>query len=128
MTTQSTGSSTSGIPEIIVRTKPCELIQSNGEPEWAPIQGTQLLYMTNTDDNIFMTIEKNQYYVLISGRWYRSLALTGPWLYIDSDKLPPDFSKIPVGSEKDIVLASIAGTDAAKDAVMDAPDPPDICR
>jgi hypothetical protein len=122
LTKPSTGSTT-GIPEIIVRTKQCELIQSNGEPQWAAIQGTQLLYMTNTDDNIFMTIEQNQYYVLLSGRWYRSLALTGPWLYIDSDKLPPDFARIPVGSEKDVVLASIAGTDAAKDAVMDAQIP-----
>jgi hypothetical protein len=119
---QSTGNLT-GIPEIIVRTRPCELIQSNGEPQWAPIQGTQLLYLTNTDDNIFMTIEQNQFYMLISGRWYWSYALTGPWSYIDSDKLPPDFTRIPVGSVKDIVLASVAGTDAAKDAVMDAQIP-----
>jgi hypothetical protein len=112
-----------GIPEIIVRTKPAELIQSDGEPSYAPIQGTQLLYMTNTDDNIFMTIDQNQYFILISGRWYRSLALMGPWTYIDSDKLPPDFARIPVGSEKDIVLASIAGTDPAKDAIMDAQIP-----
>jgi hypothetical protein len=122
VTTQSTGSTT-GIPEIIVRTKPCELIQSDGQPQWAPIQGTQLLYMTNTDDNIFMTIEQNQYFILISGRWYWSYALTGPWSYIGSDKLPPDFARIPVGSAKDIVLANIAGTDAAKDAVMDAQIP-----
>ena len=119
---QSAGSVT-GFPEIIVRIKPCELLQSNGEPQWAPIQGTQLLYMSNTDDNIFMTIEQNQYYILLSGRWYWSNTITGPWSYIDSDKLPPDFARIPVGSEKDVVLASIAGTDAAKDAVMDAQIP-----
>jgi hypothetical protein len=119
---QSAGGPT-GIPEIFVRTKPCELIQSNGEPQWAPIKGTQLLYMTNTDDNIFMTIEQNQYYILLSGRWYWSYAITGPWTFINSDNLPPDFARIPVGSEKDIVLASVAGTDAAKDAVMDAQIP-----
>ncbi|MDD4602492.1 MAG: hypothetical protein PHF97_01635, partial [Bacteroidales bacterium] len=116
-------SATSAAPNIIVRTKPAELIQSKGEPAYAPIQGTQLLYMTNTNDNIFMTLDKNQYFILISGRWYQSTTLTGPWYFIDSDKLPPDFAKIPEGSEKDIVLASISGTNAAKDAVMDAQIP-----
>jgi hypothetical protein len=114
---------TTGPPSIVVRTKPAELVQSNGEPKYAPIQGTQILYITNSDDNIFMTIDRNQYYVLVSGRWYRSPAMTGPWSYIDSDKLPSDFAKIPEGSDKDIVLASIAGTEAAKDAVMDAQIP-----
>ncbi|MEI7663309.1 MAG: hypothetical protein WCK34_13965, partial [Bacteroidota bacterium] len=113
----------SGIPRIVVSTRPAELIQSQGEPRFAPIQGTQLLYMTNTDDNIFMTINDNQYYVLISGRWYSSPALDGSWSYIDADNLPEDFARIPEGSEKDIVLASVAGTDAARDAVMDAQIP-----
>lgn len=108
---------------IIVRTKPAELIQSDGEPKYEPIQGTQLLYMTNTEDNIFMTIDKNAYYVLLSGRWYSASTLNGPWKYIESDQLPADFAKIPEGSKKDIVLASVAGTDAAKDAVLDAQIP-----
>ena len=111
------------IPAIIVRTKPAELIQSDGDPLFAPIQGTQLLYMTNTDDNIFLTIDKNLYYVLLSGRWYRSLALSGSWQYVDPNNLPPDFARIPEGSEKDVVLASVAGTPAAKDAIMDAQIP-----
>ncbi len=37
--------------------------------------------------------------------------------------LPADFSKIPEGSPKDNVLASVAGTDAAREAVMDAQIP-----
>lgn len=118
-----TADPSTGIPKLVVATKPTELIQSQGEPNYAPIEGTQLLYMTNTDDNIFMTTDKNQYYILVSGRWYRSPALTGPWTFVESDNLPPDFAKIPEGSDKDIVLASIAGTDAAKEAVMDAQIP-----
>lgn len=110
-------------PVIIVRTKPAELLQSEGEPAWAPIQGTGLLYMTNTEDNIFMTTDKNAYYVLLSGRWYRSAAMSGPWAFVESENLPADFAKIPEGSEKDIVLASVAGTNAAKEAVMDAQIP-----
>jgi len=61
--------------------------------------------------------------VLISGRWYVSKAMAGPWAFTAADKLPPDFAKIPEGSEKDIVLASVAGTDAAKEALMDAQIP-----
>ena len=117
------GTKAPGVPAIVVRTRPSELIQSKGDPQYAPIQGTQLLYMTNTNDNIFMTIDKNQYYILISGRWYSSSVLTGPWAFIDAENLPPDFAKIPEGSEKDIVLASVPGTEAAKDAVMDAQIP-----
>jgi hypothetical protein len=110
-------------PVIVVRTTPAELIQSKGEASYAPIQGTQLLYMTNTEDHIFMTIDKNLFYVLLSGRWYSSPALSGPWKFIEADKLPADFAKIPEGSPKDIVLASVAGTEAAKEAVMDAQIP-----
>ena len=110
-------------PQIIVRTSPAELVQSNGEPDFAPIQGTQLLYMNNSENNIFMYIDKQMYYLLISGRWYISAAIAGPWTFIPSDKLPDDFAKIPEGSEKDQVLASVAGTDAAKEAVLDAQIP-----
>lgn len=106
--------------EIVVRIKPAELIISYGDPEFTPIKGTQLLYMKNTENNLFMTIDKNQYYVLLSGRWYRTDALAGPWNFIEPNKLPVDFAKIPKGSAKDVVLASVAGTDAAKTAILDA--------
>ena len=110
-------------PQILVRTAPAELIQSNGEPDFATIQGTQLLYMTNSENNIFMVIDKQMYYILISGRWYNSASMTGPWAFVPADKLPEDFAKIPEGSDKDQVLASVAGTDAAKEAVLDAQIP-----
>ena len=117
------GTKPAKIPKIIVRTTPAELVQSRGEPEYALIEGTGLLYMNNTKDYVFMTVDDNLYYILISGRWYRSSSLSGPWTFVESDKLPPDFAKIPEGSEKDIVLASVAGTQAAKEAVMDAQIP-----
>jgi hypothetical protein len=108
---------------IIISTEPAELIQSDGEGVFATIQGTGLLYMKNSEDEIFMEIAQQKYYVLLSGRWYIAPAMKGPWDYISSDKLPADFKKIPEGSEKDNVLSSVAGTDAAKEAVMDAQIP-----
>lgn len=108
---------------IIISTEPAELIQSRGESDFASIQGTSLLYLANSDDEIFMDINQQKYFVLLSGRWYEAPALKGPWNFIASDKLPADFQKIPEGSAKDNVLSSVAGTEAAKDAVMDAQIP-----
>jgi hypothetical protein len=116
-------SAAKSFPEIIVSTEPAELIQSNGEADFSPIQGTSLLYMTNTNNDLFMNIPDQQYYVLLSGRWYKSASLKGPWTYVASDQLPADFAKIPVNSAKDDVLSSVAGTDQAQDAMMDAQIP-----
>lgn len=110
-------------PALVVSIKPAELIQSKGEANFKSVSGTQLLYLSNSDDHIFMEVGSNNYYVLLSGRWYKAAALKGPWTYVASDKLPEDFKKIPEGSEVDAVLASVAGTEAAKEAAMDAQIP-----
>ena len=111
-------------PNIIVRTKPAELIQTKGAADLKPIQGTELLYVTNTEDDIFMHIGTQQYFLLASGRWYTSKSIDqGPWTYAPGEGLPADFAKIPEGSEKDNVLASVPGTQAAKEAVLDAQIP-----
>lgn len=112
------------IYNIIVSTVPTELVQSEGEPNFSPIEETTLLYVKNSANDIFMDLNSQQYFILISGRWYRSKNLTSDnWQYIPADKLPADFARIPEGSAKDNVLASVAGTDAAKEAVMDAQIP-----
>ncbi len=111
------------ISNIVVSTEPAELLQSNGEPEFVPIQPTNLLFIKNSENDIFMDVSGQQYYVLLSGRWYRSSSLRGKWQYIDADRLPADFAKIPEGSPKDNVLVSVAGTIAANDAVKNAQVP-----
>jgi len=115
--------STNVIPKIIVSTTPAELLQSNGEPQYSPIEGTGLLYMTNTNNSIFRSTNKTILYVLISGRWYTAASLSGPWTYLPPENLPPDFAHIPEGSPADVVLASVPGTPAAREAVMDAQIP-----
>lgn len=111
------------IPMIMVCTAPTELIQSNGTAEFSPVQNTSLRYVSNSEDDIFINMADQYYYILLSGRWYASQSLTGDWTHIAGEKLPPDFKKIPEGSQKDIVLASIPGTNAAKEAVADAQVP-----
>lgn len=110
-------------PAILVSTVPAELIQSKGEANYANISNTNLLYISNSENDIFKNMDNQNFYVLLSGRWYSALKLEGPWTYIASDKLPADFAKIPEGSEKDNVLASVAGTPASQDAIRDAQVP-----
>ncbi len=109
--------------EIIVSTEPSELIQTEGEATYKNIEGTYLLYADNTLDEIFKDINTQKTYTLIAGRWYSAPKLEGPWTYVPGDKLPTDFAKIPQGSEKDGVLASVPGTEEANEAVMDAQIP-----
>jgi hypothetical protein len=110
-------------PEVIVRTVPAELIQTDGDPLFTPIKGTSLMYVSNTDANVFLNSEDHDYYVLLSGRWYSASSLEGPWAWVSPDMLPPDFARIPVGSAKDNVLASVPGTKEAKEAAIEAQIP-----
>jgi hypothetical protein len=111
------------IYNIVVTTEPAELIQSKGEANFSAVDGTGLLYVSNSENDIFMDINSQQYYVLLSGRWYKSKTLSGKWEYVAADQLPADFTKIPKGSPKDNVLASVAGTQEANDAVAEAQVP-----
>jgi len=122
-TTNDIVSKTGKVPEIIVTTEPTELIATDGPIQFAPIQGTGLLYASNTPSRVFLEIDSQQYFILISGRWYSAKKLTDPWIFISSEKLPGDFKKIPPGSERDDVLANVAGTVPAKEAVFDAQIP-----
>lgn len=107
------------IPQIIVSTEPAELIQSDGEPTYVPISGTDLLYVSNTEDDVFMHIGSQRYLALLSGRWFASASLDGKWSYVPSDKLPAAFAKIPPDSVKAEVLAHVAGTLQARESVLD---------
>ena len=111
-------------PRIIVATEPTELVVSDGQPKFAAVQGTELLYMSNTPSEVFMEVRGQLYYVLLAGRWYESRSLEkGPWTYVPSENLPEDFKRIPPGSSKGHILAFVAGTAEAEEAVLDAQIP-----
>jgi len=111
------------LPNVIVATEPTELIAIDGKPEYNPIKGTDLLFVANTESDVFMDVASQKYFILLSGRWYESKSLTGPWTFIPSDQLPESFVKIPEDSENANVLPFIAGTDQAEEAVLDAQIP-----
>jgi hypothetical protein len=108
------------MPEVIVSTVPTELLAADGDPQYTPIKGTDLLYMSNTASTIFMDTATQEYYALISGRWFKTKSLAeGPWSYVASNQLPKDFAKIPENSAKGFVLVNVADTIQAKEAVLD---------
>jgi hypothetical protein len=104
------------LPMIYTSFTPAELLQSQGEPQFAPVEGTQLLYVTNSENDIFVDTTSQQRYVLISGRWFRSDSMYGSWAF--ADQLPADFARIPVTHAKASVLASVPGTPQAKEALI----------
>jgi hypothetical protein len=105
-------------PQLVVATKPTELLWSNGEPQLSPIPGTQLLYVQNSRSDIFMTLGAQQYYVLLSGRWFTAKALTGPWAFVEGKALPADFAKIPADHPMADVMISVPGTPQAREAAI----------
>ena len=105
--------------EIVTATEPSELLWTDGAEQMAPLNNTNLLYVTNTDCDIFLSIDSQQIFVLVSGRWFTAPHKAGPWAYVAPDKLPADFSRIEPQSPKGEVLAHIANTQEAKDAVAD---------
>ncbi len=104
-------------PQVFFSSQPAEVLSFTGEPVYAPITGTRLVYAKNTDSDLFVQSDQQQYYYLVSGRWFRANSLDGPWTYTGGD-LPADFLKIPENHPKARVLASVPGTQEAADAVL----------
>src|SRR4029077_8497506 len=104
------------IPVVFVVFGPAELIETKGEPKYNLIPGTGLEYVINTSGNIFRY--SAEYYILISGRWFKGATLDGPWTFVNATDMPPDFAKIPKDNPKVAVLASVPGTPQAKEALI----------
>ncbi|ARP84536.1 carbohydrate-binding family V/XII [Bordetella genomosp. 8] len=111
------------VPQVLVETQPAELVITSGAPEFAPVQGTGLLSMTNADHAVFMYPTSNRYYILVSGRWFSAARLDGPWSYVPGKQLPKDFARIDPHDPSAGVLASVPGTPQARESVIAATIP-----
>ena len=106
------------IPTIYVSLGPAALVHLNGQPQFAPIANTTLLEVSNTSDDVFLNTGDQNYYVRLTGRWFKSPSLDGPWTFAAADALPPAFAQIPPQHPKADVLASVAGTVPAREALI----------
>lgn len=110
-------------PAILVATEPTELIVTDGPPELEPIAGGELLVYSNTEDDVIVEIASQQTFVLLSGRWFTSRSLDGPWELVRSDQLPKSFADIDPDSDQGYLLTWVAGTEMAEEAILDASIP-----
>jgi hypothetical protein len=114
--------SAAALPTVFVSTTPAELILLRGEPQYQPVTGTRLVWVRNTESDIFRLGANGPIYYLVAGRWFTSPSFTGPWMFA-TPSLPADFAKIPLEHERSRVLASVPGTPQAAEAVLMAQVP-----
>jgi hypothetical protein len=102
---------------VFVATEPSELIETDGEPEFGLVSGTKLMYVSNTDSDLFFDNEDKKFYFLTAGRWFRAENLQGPWDAASAD-MPEEFLKIPADHNRSDVLSAVPGSTDAEAAVL----------
>lgn len=101
---------------------PAEIIVTEGAPKLIDVPSTSLQYVDNTDAALFRDSSDGRFYFLVSGRWFLSASLQGPWKFA-TDKLPADFALIPAEGPRGFVLVSVPGTEQAQEALIQAEIP-----
>jgi hypothetical protein len=109
--------SASAVPTVFESFEPAELVLIKGEPKYVPVKGTSLLWVSNTESDLFRMGSDGAYYFLVAGRWFSAPNLGGPWTFA-TPSLPDDFKRIPIDHPRSRVLASVPGTDQATEAVL----------
>jgi hypothetical protein len=106
------------VPIVYVTEDPAELILIDGKPELGMVPTTQLVWVMNTDSDLFYHQGDEHYYYLVAGRWFRTRELDLPdWSFASID-LPEDFKAIPESHPRGDVLASVPGTPQAEEAIL----------
>jgi hypothetical protein len=83
-------SALSSTPAIHVSMTPAALIVTEGQPVFAPVEGSSLLYIKNATGRVLKEPTDQELYVLVSGEWYRAWTLSGPWQHVPAEDLPAD--------------------------------------
>ena len=109
--------SASEVPTVFVSTKPAEIILLKGEPKYEEVPDTDLLWVSNTESDVFRMGKTGLVYFLVAGRWFSAADFTGPWTFA-SLALPEDFKKIPLEHDRSRVLAAVPGTAQAAESVL----------
>ena len=105
------------LPSVYVTTDPSEMILIEGQPKYVPVPGTQLLWVSNTESDLFRLGKDGPFFYLVTGRWFKAPAISGPWTFA-TPELPEDFKHISLEHPRSRVLASVPGTQQAAEAVL----------
>lgn len=109
-------------PKVFLTMGPAELVLTEGPPEMEAIEGTSLLYVKNSPNDLFLDKENDAFYVLFGGRWFTTSSLEEQWTSA-AGELPSEFAKIPPDSPRGSVLVAVPGTPEAKEAALQAEVP-----
>ena len=104
-------------PAVFVSTTPAEMILVSGPPAYTGVANTKLLWVSNTESDVFRLGSTGPVYYLVAGRWFSADSFNGPWTFATTN-LPPDFKDIPLEHPRSRVLASVPGTEQAAEAVL----------
>ena len=107
----------SQVPKVFVSTTPAEMILLRGPASYVTVGNTKLLWVNNTESDVFRMTRTGPVYFLTSGRWFSAPDFAGPWTFATLS-LPPEFKQIPLSHDRSRVLASVPGTDQAAEAVL----------
>jgi hypothetical protein len=99
------------VPTILVSTVPAIALMVNGKPVLAPIEGTSLQYVVNTNWDLFY--DQTNYYLLNGKTWLKSQTISGPWTV--TTKLPAEMPKLPRDQWEE-VLKSVPPSGSAQTA------------
>ncbi len=105
------------VPTVYFSTEPAELILTDGQPKFVPVPGTSLLWVSNTESDLFATGTDGPLFYLVAGRWFRAPNWNGNWVFA-TPHLPEEFRKISLEHPRSRVLASVPGTQQAAEAVL----------
>ena len=111
------GTRTKQLPKVYATTDPTELIVIEGEPKYVPVPNTGLLWISNSESDLFRLGTDGPVFYLVAGRWFQAPALGAHWTFA-TPNLPEDFKRISLEHPRSRVLASVPGTQQASEAVL----------
>jgi hypothetical protein len=98
-------------------------VEYNGDPQFAPIEGTSLSYATNANADVIRIEDK--YYLCLNAVWFVSSSPTGPWTIVTAVPeviytIPPNspvyhvtYVKVEKSNQEEVVYSYTAGYSGA---------------
>jgi hypothetical protein len=73
----------SAMPTVYASTQPAELLLLKGPATYQPVTGTSLMWVNNTESDVFRAGKDGPFYYLVAGRWFSAPALQGLLLRLE---------------------------------------------